>query len=79
MQIEGTKLIFIMNNSVADFFKFASRMHQLAQILVSTFKFFLWGRGVPPDLPKKFLFFSMSSSRLVDKNVYSSVFSNMLK
>ena len=26
MQIEGTKLIFIMNFSVLDFFKFASRM-----------------------------------------------------
>ena len=37
MQIEGTKLIFIKNFSVLDFFKFAPRMPQIAQILVSTF------------------------------------------
>ena len=30
-----------MNISVLDFFKFASRMPQIAQILVSTFKTFL--------------------------------------
>ena len=40
MQIEVRKLIFIMNCSVLDFFKFASRMPQTAQILVSTFKIF---------------------------------------
>ena len=44
MQIEGTKLIFIIN-SVLDFFKFASRMPQIAQILVSTFKIFGGGGG----------------------------------
>ena len=44
MQIEGTKLIFIINISVQDFFKFASRMPQIAQILVSTVKIF-WGGG----------------------------------
>ena len=45
MQIEGTKLVFIMNFSVLDFFKFACRMPQIAQIkLVSTFKIF-WGKG----------------------------------
>ena len=38
MQIEGTKLIFVVNFSVLDFFKVASRMHQIAQILVWTFK-----------------------------------------
>ena len=38
MQTEGRKLIFIMNFSVLDFFKFASRMPQIAQILVLTFK-----------------------------------------
>ena len=37
MQIEGRKLIFIMNFSVLEFFKVASRMPQIAQILVSTF------------------------------------------
>ena len=37
-QIESTKLMFIMNLSVLDFFKLASRMPQIAQILVSTFK-----------------------------------------
>ena len=49
MQIEGTKLIFIINISVLDFFKFASRMPQIAQILVSTFKIFQG--GMPPDPP----------------------------
>ena len=48
MQIEGTKLIFIMNISVLDFFKFASRMPQIAQILVSTFKIFLGGHAPGP-------------------------------
>ena len=38
MQVEGRKLIFIMNFSVLDFFKFASRMPQIAQILLLTFK-----------------------------------------
>ena len=55
MQIEGTKLIFIMNISVLYFIKFASRMPQIAQILVSPFKIF---RGsMPPDPPRNFLFF----------------------
>ena len=40
MQIEGTKLVFIINFSVLDFFKFASRMPQIAYILVSTFNIF---------------------------------------
>ena len=49
------KLIFIMNFSVLDFFKFASRMPQTAQIFVWTFKIF---RGsMPPDPPRYFLFF----------------------
>ena len=40
---------------VLDFFKFAPRMPQIAQILVLTFKIF---RGsMPPDLPRNFLFF----------------------
>ena len=43
-QIEGTKLIFIMNFSVLDFFKFASRVLQIAQILVWTSKI-SWGWG----------------------------------
>ena len=38
MQIEGRKLTFIMNFNVLEFFKFASRMPQIAQILVTTFK-----------------------------------------
>ena len=33
MQIGITKLTFVMNFSVLDFFKFASRMPQIAQIL----------------------------------------------
>ena len=55
MQIEVRKLIFFMNFSVLDFFKFASRMPQTAQIFVWTFKIF---RGsIPPDPPRYFLFF----------------------
>ena len=49
MQIEGTKLIFIMNISVLDFFKFVSRMPQIAQILVLTFEIFR--RSMPPEPP----------------------------
>ena len=45
MQIEGTKLIFIMNFSVPDFFKFAPRMPQITQIVVSTFKILRKGGG----------------------------------
>ena len=62
MQIEGTKLIFIINISVLDFFKFTSRMPQIAQILVSTFKIFRGGGGgIPPDPPRNFLFFFPSA------------------
>ena len=64
MQIEGTKLIFIINISVLDFFKFASRMPQIAQILVSTFRIFRGGGGggaCPRTPPRKFLFFFPSA------------------
>ena len=70
MQFEGSKLIIIVNFSVLDFFKFAFRMPQIAQILVSTFKIFRRERGggeapcprttppPPPPPPWKFhLFF----------------------
>ena len=62
MQIEGTKLIFVMNFSMLDFFRFASRMPQIAQILVLTFKIFQGvggggGEGIPSHLPRNFLFF----------------------
>ena len=50
MQIEGTKLMFSMNFIMLDFFKFSSRMPQIAQILVSTFKI-SGGGGVPLDPP----------------------------
>ena len=63
MQIEGTKLILIINFSVLDFFKFASRMPGIAQILVLTFKIF-WG-SMPPDPLENFsFFFFFSNSRL---------------
>ena len=41
------QLKFIMNFSVLDFFKFASRMPQIAQILASTFNILQgrWGEG----------------------------------
>ena len=58
MQIEGRKLIFIMNFSMLDFFKFASRMPQTAQIFVSTLKIFQG--SMPPDPPRYFLFFSLA-------------------
>ena len=68
MQIEGTKLIFVMNFSVLYFFKFASRRPQIAQILVSTLKISGgWaegsggggeqGGGHAPGPPRNFLFF----------------------
>ena len=67
MQIEGTKLIF-MYVSVLHVFKFASRMPQIAQILVSTFKIFQGvGGGIPLNPPpppppplRNFLFFSLA-------------------
>ena len=53
-----------MNFSVLDFFKFASRMPQIAQILVLTFK--IWGgEGGGPQTPLEVSsFFFMSNSRL---------------
>ena len=73
MQIEDTKLIFSMNFSVLDFFKFASRMPQIAQILVSTFKMFRgsWvvgegggGEGCPQTPEEISSVFLISNSRL---------------
>ena len=57
-----------MNFSVLHFFKFASRMRQIAQILVSTFTIFKGGGGggggvgeggggMPLDCPRNFLLF----------------------
>ena len=68
MQIEVRKLIFIMNFSVLDFFEFASRMPQTAQILVLTFKIL---RGEGGECPRTlldissffFLFFFLSNSQ----------------
>ena len=61
MQTEGTTLILIINFSVLDFFKFASRMPEIAQILVSTFKIFRQGGGGPRNF---LFFFFISNSRL---------------
>ena len=71
MQIEGTKLIFIINISVLDFFKFASRIPQIAQILVSTFKIFRGG-GMPPDPPRNFLFFFLQQFQALTHGVPSA-------
>ena len=70
MQIGGTKLIFIINISVLDFFKFASRMPQIAQILVSTFKIFRG--GMPPDPPRNFLFFFLEQFQALKHGVPSA-------
>ena len=71
MQMEGTKLIFVTNFCVLDFFKFDSRLPQIAQISVLTFKIFLVGRGRgvggghSPGPPEKCPpFFFISNSRL---------------
>ena len=45
MLIEGTNLIFVMNFCVLHFLKFASRMPQIARILVSSFKICRGGGG----------------------------------
>ena len=57
MQIEGTQLISIMSFSMLDFLKFASRMPQMAQILVSSFNIF----RTPLEIS---FFFLVSNSRL---------------
>ena len=59
-----------MSFSVIDFFKFASKMPRIVQILVSTFKIFREGRGgggrgreagvIPPDPPRNVLLFSLA-------------------
>ena len=51
MQIEGRKLIFIMNFSVLDFFKFASRMPQFAQSFSLDLSNFFFQGSMPPHLP----------------------------
>ena len=65
-QTEGVKLIFVMNFSALHFFSFASRMPQIAQILVSTFKIFREeGEGACPRTSLEVSsFFFMSNSRL---------------
>ena len=65
MQIEGTKLIFIMSFGALDFLKFAPRVPQIAQIFVSTFNFF-WGNALPDLEISSFFFYS--NSRLSLKN-----------
>ena len=69
MQIEGAKLILIMNFIVLDFFKFASRMSQIAQVkLVSTFNIFEGGGegggGMPWTPLEISSFFFISNYRL---------------
>ena len=66
MQIEGTKLIFIMNFGVLDFFKFAPRMPQIAQILVSTFNIF---RGSMPLDPTEISCFFLQQLQAVTRKL----------
>ena len=68
MQIEGTKLILI-NFSVLDFFKFASRMPQIAQILVSTFKIFRGSLPLDPRRNFPLFFFSFAIPGSVEKKI----------
>ena len=49
MQIDGMKLVFVMNCSVIHFFKSPSRMPQIALILVTTFKIFRGDHGLGPQ------------------------------
>ena len=63
MQIESRKLIFIIHFSELDFFKFATRMPQIAQILVS--KFQKCSRGACLWIPLNISsFFGFSNSKL---------------
>ena len=82
MPIEGTKLIFVMNFSLLHFFKFASRMPQISQILVSTFKIFQegeWWEGACPWTPLEISsFFFISNSRLC-VNLFWFHFSNICR
>ena len=57
---EGTQLIFVMNFSVLHFCKFASRIPQIAQILVLTFTIFRRWEGEHTPSCRNFLFFSFS-------------------
>ena len=52
MQNEGTKHIFIMNFSVIDFFKFASRMPQTAQANLGLQNFPRGAGGMPRTPPR---------------------------
>ena len=62
MQTEGTKQICIMNFSVLDFFKFASRMPQIAQIkIVLIFQFFRGEGGMSSEQYATLYFWPSSS------------------
>ena len=65
MQIEGTTLIFIMNFSVQDFFKFASRMPQIAEVSLDLQNFPGRGRG-----GGGFPLFFISDSRLCIAQIF---------
>ena len=81
MQIEGTKLVFIMFFSVLDFFKFASQLPQITQILALTFNIF-W-KPPPPsprNSPTNFLFFfSLANLHWLFNKPCSFRFKSMLK
>ena len=73
MLIEVWKLIFVINFSVLDFFKFTSRMPQTAQILVSTFKIFSGEHAPgPPYIFPLILFFFSNSQDLGTKFLFFS-------
>ena len=66
MQIEGTKLTFIMNFGVLDFFKFAPKMPQIAQILASTYKIF---QGIMPPDPLEISSFFLQQCQALSKGI----------
>ena len=72
MQIEGTKLIFIVNFSVLDYSNLPPECLKLHKI---NFQYF--PKGMPPDPPKHFLFLSLAIPSSVIRNILASNLTNL--